>query len=95
MNKEHKDTDVIVLDAPRLTWYKQKVWKKHQDTVYWIDIKFAQKTKVSNFIERHHLLRYAPSFFFPEGYHDGNWRNHLRESRCVTSTSSEDFKTID
>ena len=43
MNKEHKDPDVINLDAPRLAWYKQKVWKKHQNTVYGVDIKLAQK----------------------------------------------------
>ena len=43
MNKEHKDPDVIDLDAPRLAWYKQKVWKKHQNTVYWVYIKLAQK----------------------------------------------------
>ena len=34
MNKEHKDPDEIDLNAPRLAWYKQKVWKKHQNTVY-------------------------------------------------------------
>ena len=33
MNKEHKDPDVIDLDAPRLAWNKQKVWKKHRNTV--------------------------------------------------------------
>ena len=43
MNKEHKDPDEIDLNAPRLAWYKQKVWKKHQSKVYWIDIKLAQK----------------------------------------------------
>ena len=43
MNKEHKDPDVIDLDAPRLAWYKQKTWKTHQNTVYWVDIKLAQK----------------------------------------------------
>ena len=43
MNKEHKDPNVIDLDAPRLAWYKQKTWKKHQNTVYWIVIKLAQK----------------------------------------------------
>ena len=26
MNKEHKDPDEIDLNAPRLAWYKQKVW---------------------------------------------------------------------
>ena len=39
MNKEHKDPDEIGLNAPRLAWHKQKVWKKHQNTVYWVDIK--------------------------------------------------------
>ena len=43
MNNEHKDPDVIDLNAPRLVWYKQKVWKKHQNTIYWVDIKLAQK----------------------------------------------------
>ena len=36
VNKEHEDPYKI--DAPRLAWYKQKTWKKHQDTVYWVDI---------------------------------------------------------
>ena len=43
MNKEHKDPDAIDLEAPRLAWYKQETWKKHQNTVYWVDIKLAQK----------------------------------------------------
>ena len=43
MNKEHKDPDTIDLKAPRLAWYKQKTWKKHRNTVYWVDIKLAQK----------------------------------------------------
>ena len=43
VNKEHKDPDTIDLKAPRLAWYKQKTWKKHQNTVYWVDIKLAHK----------------------------------------------------
>ena len=43
MDQEHKDPDEIDLNAPRLAWYKQKVWKKHQNTVYWVDIKLAQQ----------------------------------------------------
>ena len=43
MNKEHKDPCNIDLDAPRLAWYKQKTWKKHQDTVYWVDINLDLK----------------------------------------------------
>ena len=43
LNKEHRDPTNIDLEAPRLAWYKQKTWKKHQNTVYWDDIKLAQK----------------------------------------------------
>ena len=43
MNKEHTDPDVIDLEAPRLAWYHQKKWKKHQNTVCWVEIKLAPK----------------------------------------------------
>ena len=43
VNKEHKDLKNIGLEAPRLAWYKQKKWKIHQDTVYWVNIKLAQQ----------------------------------------------------
>ena len=43
LNKQHKDPETVDLKAPRLAWYKQKTWKNHQNTVYWVDIKLAQK----------------------------------------------------
>ena len=43
MNEEHIDPNNIDMEAPRLAWYKPKKWKKHQNTVYWVDIKLAQK----------------------------------------------------
>ena len=43
MNKQQRDPNTIDLEAPRLAWYHQKKWKKHQNTVYWVDIKLAQK----------------------------------------------------
>ena len=43
MNKEHRDPNNIDLEAPRLAWYKQKKWKIHQDTLYWVDIQLALK----------------------------------------------------
>ena len=43
MNKDHSDPDVIDLEAPPLAWYQQKKLKKHQNTVYQVDIKLAQK----------------------------------------------------
>ena len=43
MYKNHKDPDKIDLEAPRLAQYMHKAWKKHQITVYWVDINLAQK----------------------------------------------------
>ena len=41
VNKEHKDPNNIDLEAPRLARKQAEKWKIHQDTVYWVDIKFA------------------------------------------------------
>ena len=43
MDKEHRDPNKFDLEAPRLAWYHQKKWKKHQYTVYWVDIKLGHK----------------------------------------------------
>ena len=43
MDKNHKDPDTIDLEAPRLAQYMHEAWKKHQNTVYWVDINLAQK----------------------------------------------------
>ena len=43
MNKDHKDPQGLDLTKPRLASYKQKKWKRHQDTVYWVDFQHAQR----------------------------------------------------
>ena len=43
LDKEHKDPDTIDLEAPRLAQYMHKTWKKHQNTVCWVDINLALK----------------------------------------------------
>ena len=43
MDKHHKDPDTIDLNAPRHAQYVQKAWKKHQNTVYWVDTNLALK----------------------------------------------------
>ena len=43
MDEEHKDPDEINLEAPRLARYMQTAWKKHQNKVYWVYNKLAQK----------------------------------------------------
>ena len=46
---------------------------------------------LSNKIERNHPSRHTPCLLYPESCCDGIWRNHIRESICVTSASSKDF----
>ena len=39
MDKELEDPGTIDLKAPRLAQYMQTAWKKHRNTVYWVDIR--------------------------------------------------------
>ena len=41
MDKSHKDPNVIDLSVPRRAQYVHKAWKRHQNTVYWVDINLA------------------------------------------------------
>ena len=43
MDKEHNDPYKLDLTKPRLAWYEQKTWKRHQDTVYWVEIHLVQR----------------------------------------------------
>ena len=37
-NEDHKDPEYIDYFSPRLARYLQNAWKKHQDTIFWVDI---------------------------------------------------------
>ena len=69
MDKEHKDPETIDLEAPRLAQYMHKAWKKHQNSVYWVDINLALKKGLkfyqtrSNAIILHETL---PSYCIPK-----------------------------
>ena len=94
MNMEHKDLETIDLEAPRLARYMHKAWKKHQNTVYWVDVNLALNKGLKFYQTRSNaiiLFKYTPSLLYPEKCSDGNWRSHIRESICVTSASSKDF----
>ena len=41
LDKNHKDLDVIDLNVPRRAQYLHNAWKKHQHSVYWVDIDLA------------------------------------------------------
>ena len=69
MDKEHKDPDTVDLNEPRLAQYMHKAWKKHQNTVYWVDINLALKKGLkfyqtrSNAIILHETL---PAYCIPK-----------------------------
>ena len=69
MDKNHRDLDTIDLNEPRHAQYMHKAWKKLQDTVYWVDIKLAQKKGLkfyhtrSNAIILHETL---PAYCIPK-----------------------------
>ena len=93
MDKEHRDPHELDLTKPRLASYKQQ-WRRHQDTVYWVDIQLVQRKGLKFYQTRcnaNRPLRYTPSLLYLERCCDGIWRNPLRESICVTSTTSDDF----
>ena len=41
MDKSHKDPKVIDLQVPRHAQYLHNAWRRHQDTVYWVDINLS------------------------------------------------------
>ena len=52
IKKDHKDPQELdftnhvlhcIVQAEGLASYKQKKWKRHQDSVYWVDIQLAQR----------------------------------------------------
>ena len=69
MDKDHKDPDKIDLEAPRLAQYMHKPWKKHQNTVYWVDINLAQKKRLKFYQTRSNaiiLYETLPAIWIPE-----------------------------
>ena len=40
-DKGHQDLATIDLNVPRRAQYLHNAWKKHQDTIYWVDVNLA------------------------------------------------------
>ena len=74
--------------------FTSKKSKRHQDTMYGVDIKLIQQEGFlvrSNKIKLNHPFRHTSSLLYLESYYDKIWRNHKRESACVFSKSSKNF----
>ena len=85
MAKNHKDPETIDLNAPRHAQYMHKAWKRHQNTVSWVDINLALKKGLkfyqtrSNAIILHETL---PAYCIPKD---------VRMETGEVSSSSEDL----
>ena len=69
MDKEHKDPDTIDLGAPRLARYIHTAWKKHQNTVYWFDIRLAHMNGLKFYQTRSNaiiLYNTLPAYCIPK-----------------------------
>ena len=69
MDKNHKDPDTIDLNEPRHAQYMHKTWKKHQNTVNWVDINLALKRGMKFYQTRSNaiiLQETLPAFCFPK-----------------------------
>ena len=93
MDKNHKDPDTIDLNALRHAQDMFKAWKKHQNTVYWVDINLALKKGLKFYQTRSKaiiLYHTFPAYCIGKPS-DTKWRNHVRKSIWIISTASEDF----
>ena len=69
IDKKTKILRQIALKAPRLAQYTQTAWKKHQNTVYWVDIKLAQKKGLKFYQTRSNaiiLYNTLPAYCIPK-----------------------------
>ena len=59
LNKEHKDPETVNLKAPRLARCLQTAWKKHRNTVYWVDVRLAQKKGLKFYQTRSNAITFT------------------------------------
>ena len=96
MDKEHKNPEKILTwpSTASCTVPADSVEETSKHGVYWVDLQLAQRKGLKFYQTRSNAIifsRHTSSLLYPEGYHDGIWRSHIREGICVSSTSSEDF----
>ena len=69
MDQYLKDPDTIDLNAPRHAQYLHKAWKRHQNTVYWVDINLVLKKGLKFYQTRSNAVIFhetLPTYCFPK-----------------------------
>ena len=93
MDKDHKDPHELDLTKPRLASDKQE-WKRHQDTVYWVDIQLAQRKGFKfNQTRWNAIMLYdsLPAHCISKEIVMKSEEIILPEGFCVTSTTTANF----
>ena len=93
MNKNHKEPQELDLTKPRLALYKQK-WKVHQDTVFWVETQLAQRKGLKFYQTRCNVIILYDThlaYCISKVVVMESGENHMRESICVTSATSNGF----
>ena len=74
--------NVVIPDGFFKYIYLHKAWKKHQNTVYWVDIKLAQKKGLKFYQTRSNaiiLYNTLPAYCIPKAVRMETGENHLRK----------------
>ena len=94
MDKDHRDPYKLDLTKPRLAWYKQKTWKRHQDTVYWVDIQLAQRKGLKFYQTRSNtiiLYDTLPAYCIPKVVVMESGEIIYEKENMLPQPSSKDF----
>ena len=94
MDKGHKDPETIDLEAPRPAQYLHTTWKKHQNTLYGVDIRLAQKKGLKFYQTRSNaiiLYNTLSAYCIPKAIKMETGEIICEKSVGVTSAASEDF----
>ena len=93
VQKNHQDPMELDLTKPRLAQYKRE-WKVHQDTVYWVDMKLAQRKGLKFSQTRSNtviLYDTLPACYIPKAIVMRSQEIIYQKVYCVTSTTTDDF----
>ena len=94
MNKEHKDPNEIDLKCNTSCMVQaEKKWKRHQDTVYWVEKQLAQQKRFKFYQTRSNAIIFydtLPAYCIPKVVVMESGEI-IHEKVYVTSTSSKDF----